>query len=76
MIERLLKLEEQYKSDGFRDNTKMEAVQSLKGLLMKIDVLAEWVPLKNRLQIISLLEDLKGGCLNKNEQQIIAELLD
>ena len=76
MIERLLELEERYKSGGFPDSTKMEAVRNLKHLLLKINVRAEWIPLKSQLQIIALLEDLKGGSLDKIEKQIIGELLN
>ncbi len=75
MIERLFELEEHYKSSDVLDSTKMKAVKSLKRLLLKIDVRAEWIPLKNRSQIISLLEDLKGTSLDKDEEQIIAELM-
>ena len=75
MIERLFEIEEKVKSDNSQSSTKVKAIKSLKSLLLKLDAKSEWVPFRSRLQLIDLLEDLKGERLSKAELSLVNEML-
>jgi len=76
MIERLFEIEEKAKSDNPQSSTRVMAIKSLKSLLLKLDAKSEWVPFRCRLQLIDLLEDLKGERLNEAELSLVNEMLD
>jgi len=76
MIERLFEIEEREKNKvGFYNVSKHKAIRSLKRLMLRIDVQSEWIPIKNKGQIVSLLESLKGERLDKAELELVEEMM-
>lgn len=57
-------------------NEKLKAANSIKKLLEKIDYKAEVVPENNPEMFIRLLTSLKKEPLNKDENELVAEIVN
>ena len=54
---------------------KMKALENIKKLLGKVDNRAETIPATDPGKLYSLLKDLKGGELSKEEETVLNEIV-
>ena len=67
-------IEEDVKKERRTTTEKLKAVRSINNLLVKIDHLAEEIPLNDLDKLISLLREIKGEPLSKSEIEVIKEI--
>lgn len=75
MIKRkLLIAENSNPNQGEKSMARLEAIESIKGLLFQIDLLSEKIPTGDSQRFIELLTSLKGSPLNEQERQFALEI--
>lgn len=59
---------------GEKNTKKLEAIESIKGLLSQIDHRVEKLPLEDSGRFLALLTSLKGAPLTHEERQLSMEI--
>jgi len=59
-----------------KDKKKLEALNSIKELLSKVDNSAEVIPATNYRKLSLMLSFLKGDRLNRYEKLVLREIID
>ena len=75
ILDRLCQIEDVAKLRIKREQERVLIARSLKALLHQVDLKAEVVPSDNEMQIVRVLQDVKGEELDQNELQVVKEII-